>query len=252
MIPAGKKDMAAAKPPVIPRAVAAGIPTATRAERRPTLTGFPFAPGTKQPLPPKSELEAVTEIQRHPSRQDDRSEATETPVPPVGPRRERLPERQPPRSVTPTPYERPENLPAIRREAERQGDRLERVPESPVSLRPDALDEKGIRVRWSTLKKWAPWVLVTLGFGGSTTGGYFVGLRQARAEIAELQAAAEDHEKRLAKREKAAATLSKTVDAIDDSLKSEAQERRGDVGALGRRIDKLEENQPRIHGIAPR
>jgi hypothetical protein len=239
------------------------LPLAARVDREPTLVrGFPFAPGTKQPLPPAQpnrdrmpshgDLEAVTEIQRHPSRQDERSEATETPVPPVGPRRERLQERQPPRSVTPTPYERPENLPAIRREAERHGDRYEPAPVSPVSLRPDALDEKGIQVRWSTLKKWAPWVLVTLGFGGSTTGGYFVGLRQARAEIADLQAAAEDHEKRLAKRERAAATLSKSVDAIDDSLKSEAQERRSDVGKLRDEVKDIRENMPRVEGLRPR
>jgi hypothetical protein len=235
---------------------APGIPTAALPPRSRQIT----LPGVPRPAIP--ELDAVTEIQRHPSRQDARSEATDTPIEPLGQRRERLPERQTERrTFTPPEFESPATQEAVAREVWRQGGRVEPVPGSipsrmppppPSSLRPDAVDAKGIQVRWSTLKQAAPWVLAALGLTGGGGTGYFVGLRQARAEIAELQAAAEDHEKRLAKREKAAATLSKTVDAIDDSLRAEAQERRSDVGALGRRVDKLEENQPKIHGIVPR
>jgi hypothetical protein len=118
--------------PRVPRP-APGIPTAALPPRAKQIT----LPGVPRPATP--ELDAVTEIQRPPSRQDARSEATDTPIGPLGARPgSRSQGQREPRSMSPALGTPESVIPQLRAAVEQQGDRLERVPESPVSSYPAA------------------------------------------------------------------------------------------------------------------
>jgi hypothetical protein len=241
------------------------LPLATPVGREPTLVrGFPgpFAPGTKQPLPqkpraPVSELEAVTEIQRHPSRQDDRSEPTETPVPPVGVRRERLPERRVPRSMSPAPWDPRASSPELKREVERHGDRLVPAPVSPPSLPPTPsvgavrvqVGDVDVRVGSSVTRKLLPWMApVLLSLAGTAIGyakGYFEGLAAAGRRVAAVEEAV-----RLNAEGDARLETRTTLEMNRAFVLLKDHDSR--IPKLQGRIEELEESRPKIQGIAPK
>jgi hypothetical protein len=235
--------------PRVPRP-APGIPNAALPPRAKQIT----LPGV--PRPSLSELDAVTEIQRQPSRQDARSEATDTPIGPLGQRRERLPERQAPRSLSPAPFERPENIPAIRREVERRGDRLEPAPESiapaPSVTTPSReavhvrVGDVDVRVGASVARRVLPWLVpVLLSVAGTAIGylkGYVEGLAAAGRRVAAVEEAVRLNAEGDARHEtKTTLELNRAFVVLDDH-----DER---LPKVERRVGKLEEAQPKIQGL---
>jgi hypothetical protein len=126
-----------------PPRVVPGIPTAARLLRSKQIT----LPDVPRPTLPG--LDPVTEIQRHPSRQDDRSEATDTPIEPWGARHgSRSQGQREPRSMSPA-FGTPESaIPQLRAAVEQQGDRLELPPVSAPSVPPPPRPRPAFELEW--------------------------------------------------------------------------------------------------------
>lgn len=143
--------------------------------------------------------------------------------------RERLPQGQVARSVSPVPWDPRASSPELRREAERMGDELRPAPTSTVtplpggrtgridSSPPFSVSEKGVRVTWGQLRKLAPWLILgTTGFGGSVLWDQIrtsLGLATAVSVTAE-QEARKDLAAKVERDAEAIALERKRVDAI--------------------------------------
>lgn len=261
--------------PEPPRRNPAGLPLAAPVEREPTLVhGFPRAPGTGLPLPPRPkarptlrDLEAVTAIQKRGGadldataesppapRQDARSQAIDTPIGPQDPKRGRLPERQPPRSMSPAPWDPRASSPELRREVERMGDELRPAPTSTATPTPSGTDvdlrvgDVRVRVGSSVARRVLPWLApVLLSVAGAGLGyvkGYLEGLAAAGRRVAAVEEAVKLNGEDDARRDV-------RIQAIGASLAAEAQSNRAERATRDQKLESIEERLPKIEGLRP-
>ncbi len=236
------------------------LPLAAPVEREPTLVkGFPGPlPPPRGRLPSLRDLDAVTELRVPPGPgHDARSEATDTPVDGQRARRQRLPQGQPGRSVSPVPWDARASSPELRRETERMGDKLVRAPESKPSFPPASsqgevdlrVGDVRVRVGSSVTRRLLPWLApLLLSLAGTALGyakGYWEGLAAAGRRVAAVEEAVRlnaEGDARLETRTTLEMNRAFVLLKDHDSRLPKLQER----------IEKVEESQPKIHGIVPK
>ncbi len=122
----------------------------------------------------------------------------------------------------------------------------------PVSISPE-----GVRLRWVTLRRAAPWILTVLGFTGCSVTGFFAGLRAEAAVIAGMGAAIGDLRKRSSKLETVTARHEERLDDQANALQAEATSNRaerataaGKLRTFAEDLEKVKQSVPKIQGLA--